>query len=65
MRTALLVADKKGEVVGKKHFDTVLRIGKEFENYMNVLRKGEADVIAEVKGDRLADLGGFQEVERP
>ncbi|KAL8897984.1 MAG: hypothetical protein Q9207_006925 [Kuettlingeria erythrocarpa] len=65
VRTALLVAEKKGEVVGKKHFDTVLRIGREFENYMNVLRKGEADVIAEVKGDRLADLGGFQEVERP
>ncbi|KAL8918837.1 MAG: hypothetical protein Q9208_007094 [Pyrenodesmia sp. 3 TL-2023] len=65
VRTALLVAEKKGEVVGKKHFDTVLRIGREFESYMNVLRKGEADVIAEVKGDRLADLSGFQEVERP
>ncbi|KAL8953414.1 MAG: hypothetical protein Q9222_000727 [Ikaeria aurantiellina] len=65
VRTALLVAEKKKETVSKKHFDTILRIGKEFENYMNVLRKGEADVIAEVKGDRLADLGGFQEVEKP
>lgn len=65
VRTALLVAEKKGEVVGRKHFETVLRIGREFEDYMNVLRKGEADVVAEVKGDRLADLGGFQEVERP
>ncbi|KAL8941963.1 MAG: hypothetical protein Q9216_001943 [Gyalolechia sp. 2 TL-2023] len=64
VRTALLVAEKKKEIVSRKHFETVLRIGKEFENYMNVLRKGEADVVAEVKGDRLADLGGFQEVER-
>ncbi|KAL8678206.1 MAG: hypothetical protein Q9186_005424 [Xanthomendoza sp. 1 TL-2023] len=62
VRTALLVAEKKKEVVGEKHFETVLRIGREFENYMSVLRKGDADVIAEVKGDRLADLGGFQEV---
>lgn len=59
------MAEKKKEVVGKKHFETVLRIGKEFESYMNVLRNGEADVVAEVKGERLADLGGFQEVERP
>lgn len=65
VRTALLVAEKKKETVGKKHFDTVLRIGKEFENYMNVLRKGEVDVVAEAKGDRLADLGGFQEVNNP
>ncbi|KAI4289373.1 MAG: hypothetical protein L6R35_001358 [Caloplaca aegaea] len=62
VRTALLVAEKKKEAVGQKHFETVLRIGREFESYMNVLRKGEADVVAEVKGDRLADLGGFQEV---
>ncbi|KAL8771618.1 MAG: hypothetical protein Q9209_003062 [Squamulea sp. 1 TL-2023] len=65
VRTALLVAEKKKESVGEKHFETVLRIGRDFENYMNVLRKGEADVIAEVKGDRLADLGGFQEVDKP
>ncbi|KAL8795715.1 MAG: hypothetical protein Q9182_007494 [Xanthomendoza sp. 2 TL-2023] len=62
VRTALLVAEKKKEVVSEKHFETVLRIGREFEDYMKVLRKGDADVIAEVKGDRLADLGGFQEV---
>ncbi|CAL8578347.1 hypothetical protein XPA_004136 [Xanthoria parietina] len=65
VRTALLVAEKKKETVGEKHFDTVLRIGREFESYMNVLRKGDADVIAEVKGDRLADLGGFQEIDKP
>ncbi|KAL8879103.1 MAG: hypothetical protein Q9198_003221 [Flavoplaca austrocitrina] len=65
VRTALLVAEKKKEVVSEKHFETVLRIGREFESYMNVLRKGDADVIAEVKGDRLADLGGFQEIDRP
>ncbi|KAL8726609.1 MAG: hypothetical protein Q9166_006644 [cf. Caloplaca sp. 2 TL-2023] len=65
VRTALLVAEKKKETVDKRHFETVLRIGKEFEAHMNVLRKGDADVIAEVKGDRLADLGGFQEVDAP
>ena len=65
VRTALLVAEKKKEVVSEKHFETVLRIGRDFESYMNVLRKGDADVIAEVKGDRLADLGGFQEIDRP
>ncbi|KAI4114724.1 MAG: hypothetical protein LQ345_004546 [Seirophora villosa] len=62
VRTALLVAEKQKQPVGQRHFETVLRIGREFESYMNVLRKGEADVVAEVKGDRLADLGGFQEV---
>ncbi|KAL8861641.1 MAG: hypothetical protein Q9178_001842 [Gyalolechia marmorata] len=65
VRTALLVAEKKKEIVSEKHFETILRIGREFDSYMNVLRKGEADVIAEVKGDRLADLGGFQEIDRP
>ncbi|KAL8997627.1 MAG: hypothetical protein Q9169_003175 [Polycauliona sp. 2 TL-2023] len=65
VRTALLVAQRKKETVAEKHFDTVLRIGREFESYMNVLRKGDADVIAEVKGDRLADLGGFQEIDKP
>ncbi|KAL8872076.1 MAG: hypothetical protein Q9174_002234 [Haloplaca sp. 1 TL-2023] len=40
VRTALLVAEKKNELVSAKHFETVLRIGKEFENYMYILRQG-------------------------
>lgn len=48
VRTALMVAEKKKEVVGKKHFETVLRIGKEFENYMYVLKKGETDGMADL-----------------
>ncbi|KAI4205353.1 MAG: hypothetical protein LQ350_000393 [Teloschistes chrysophthalmus] len=47
VRTALMVAEKKKEVVGKKHFETVLRVGKEFENYMYVLKKGETDGMAD------------------
>lgn len=43
----------------------VLRIGKEFSSYMSALQKGEAEEVAESKGDRLADLSGFQEIERP
>ncbi|KAL8702970.1 MAG: hypothetical protein Q9201_003853 [Fulgogasparrea decipioides] len=46
VRTALLVAEKKKEIVSKKHFETVLRIGKEFENYMFILKKGEADELS-------------------
>lgn len=65
VRTAMLVAEKKKQTVGQEHFETVLRIGKEFSSYMSALQKGEAEEVAESKGDRLADLGGFQEVERP
>ncbi|KAL8720922.1 MAG: hypothetical protein Q9181_007817 [Wetmoreana brouardii] len=46
VRTALLVAEKKKEIVSRKHFETVLRIGKEFENFMFVLKKGEADELS-------------------
>lgn len=65
VRTAMLIAEKKKQTVGQQHFETVLRIGKEFSSYMSALQKGEAEEVAEGKGDRLADLGGFQEVERP
>ncbi|MCJ1264429.1 hypothetical protein MMC22_004300 [Lobaria immixta] len=65
VRTAMLVAEKKKQTVGQEHFETVLRIGKEFSSYMSALQEGEAEEVAEGKGDRLADLGGFQEVERP
>ena len=61
----MLIAEKKKQTVGKEHFETVLRIDKEFTSYMSALQKGETEEVAEGKGDRLADLGGFQEVERP
>ncbi|KAL8692685.1 MAG: hypothetical protein Q9218_002334 [Villophora microphyllina] len=48
VRTALLVAEKKKETVSKKHFETILRIGKEFENYMYMLKKGETDGMADL-----------------
>ncbi|MCJ1463470.1 hypothetical protein MMC07_002077 [Pseudocyphellaria aurata] len=65
VRTAMLIAEKKKQRLGQQHFETVLRIGKEFSSYMSALQKGEAEEVAEGKGDRLADLGGFQEVEKP
>ena len=34
VRTALVVAEKKGEMVGEKEFETVLKIGREFEGYV-------------------------------
>ena len=52
VRTALVVAEKKGAMVGEKEFETVLKIGREFENYMGMLGKGEVN----------AGLEGFQEV---
>ncbi|KAL9595503.1 MAG: hypothetical protein Q9219_006401 [cf. Caloplaca sp. 3 TL-2023] len=63
VRTALLVAEKEGKAVGKEHFERVLKIGREFEGYMSALKKVDgAEGRAERRGERLADLGGFQEV---
>lgn len=63
IRTALLVAEKKQETVGEKHFETVLKIGREFTGYMSALQDGDEATVAESQGKRLADLAGFQEVE--
>lgn len=52
VRTALVLAEKKGEMVGEKDFETVLKIGRDFEGYMGTLGKGEVN----------AGLEGFQEV---
>lgn len=52
VRTALVLAEKKGKMVGKDEFETVLKIGREFEGYMGMLGKGEVN----------AGLEGFQEV---
>ena len=37
VRTALVVAEKKGEMVGEKEFETVLKIGREFEGYVSLV----------------------------
>ena len=57
VRTALVVAEKKGGMVGEREFETVLRIGREFDGYMGALGKRE--------GVERGALEGFMEVERP
>lgn len=63
VRTAMLVAEKKKEAPSKAHFDTVLKIGRDFERYMSALKIGEPDAVAEKKGERLAGVEGFYEVQ--
>lgn len=65
IRTAMLVAEKKKEVPGQQHFETVLKIGRDFEEYMSTLQFAGPEEVAERKGDRLAGYEGFQEVEKP
>lgn len=57
------MAEKKQETIGEKHFETVLKIGREFTGYMSALQDGDEATVAESQGKRLADLAGFQEVE--
>ncbi|KAG7004914.1 hypothetical protein G7Y79_00022g051350 [Physcia stellaris] len=65
VRTAMLVAEKKKQVPAKAHFETVLKIGRDFERYMSALQRAEPEAVAEKKGERLAGVEGFLEVERP
>lgn len=65
VRTTMLVADRKNEAPNERHFETVLKIGRDFEQYLSALQMGDADYVAERKGDRLAAYERFQEVERP
>ena len=58
VRTALVMAEKKGEMVGEREFETVLRIGREFEGYMGSLGKREG------MGVEKGALEGFMEVGR-
>ena len=57
VRTAMVVAEKKGEVLGRGHFETVLRLGGVFEGYMRALKGSEGEV-AERRGERLAEEEG-------
>ena len=61
VRTAMLVAEKKKEAPSQQHFETVLKIGRDFEQYMGALRP-DLDGMVEKRGERLAGYEGFQEV---
>lgn len=56
VRSALALAQDKGEKVSAEHFNTVIRLGNTFTRYMHSLQKLESDEVAQVKGDRLADM---------
>jgi len=57
VRTALVVAQKNGDMVGEKDFETVLRISREFEGYIGgLVQRG---------GVERGALEGFMEIEKP
>ncbi|KAI1412092.1 hypothetical protein F5Y13DRAFT_51031 [Hypoxylon sp. FL1857] len=56
VRSALALAQNKQERLCVKHFNTVIRLGNTFTQYMTRLQKVEADELAQVKGDRLAEM---------
>ncbi|KAI1459643.1 hypothetical protein F4805DRAFT_419753 [Annulohypoxylon moriforme] len=59
VRSALALAQNKQEKLCAKHFNTVIRLGNTFTQYMTKLQKVEADELAQVKGDRLAEMGSL------
>ncbi|KAI0886592.1 uncharacterized protein GGS22DRAFT_198988 [Annulohypoxylon maeteangense] len=59
VRSALALAQNKQERLCAKHFNTVIRLGNTFTKYMTRLQKVEADELAQVKGDRLAEMGSL------
>ncbi|OTA99037.1 hypothetical protein M426DRAFT_325499 [Hypoxylon sp. CI-4A] len=56
VRSALALAQNKKERLSAKHFNTVIKFGNTFTQYMTRLQKVEADELAQVKGDRLAEM---------
>ncbi|KAK4064191.1 uncharacterized protein Triagg1_9170 [Trichoderma aggressivum f. europaeum] len=56
VRSALALAEDKGVKPNASHFNTVIRLGNAFTQYMKHLRKVEEDEIAQIKGDRLANM---------
>jgi hypothetical protein len=64
VRTALVVAERKGCVVGELEFEQVLRIGRDFEGYMGFLRGEGGEKRRGGRGERLEGLEGFMEVVR-
>ncbi len=59
VRTALVVAQKSGVMVGEAEFETVLRISREFEGYMGGLTQTQRG------GVERGQLEGFMEIEKP
>ncbi len=59
VRTALVVAQKSGVMVGEAEFETVLRISSEFEGYMAGLTQTQRG------GVERGQLEGFMEIEKP
>jgi len=58
----LVVAERKGCVVGEGEFEQVLRIGRDFEGYMGVLRGEGGEKRRGGRGEGLEGLEGFMEV---
>lgn len=56
VRSALALAQDKGETLAAKHFNTVIELGNTFTQYLRKLQKLESDELAQVKGDRLAEM---------
>ncbi|KAI2466178.1 hypothetical protein F4781DRAFT_445414 [Annulohypoxylon bovei var. microspora] len=56
VRSALALAQNKQETLSAKHFNTVIKLGNIFAQYMTKLHKVEADDLAQVKGDRLSEM---------
>ncbi|KAI0145610.1 hypothetical protein GGR57DRAFT_506803 [Xylariaceae sp. FL1272] len=56
VRSALALAQDKGEIISATHINTVIRLGKTFNTYLNKLQKMDLEEVAQVKGDRLAEM---------
>lgn len=52
----LTLAEDKGVKPNASHFNTAIRLGNAFTQYMKHLRKVGEDEIAQIKGDRLANM---------
>lgn len=61
--TAKVLADKKGRMLGAREIETMLKLGREFEERAGYLQmEKEKDAEKEKEKD---DLGGFEQVEKP
>ena len=69
IRTARIMAEKKGKMVGCKEVESVLKIGRQFEERAGHSEKEkekekEKDKKAEIEKDK-EDFEGFEQVEKP
>ncbi|KAH8664638.1 P-loop containing nucleoside triphosphate hydrolase protein [Xylariales sp. PMI_506] len=63
VRSAIALAQDKGERLSAKHFETVISLTNTFSKYMHRLQKLEADELAQIKGDRLSDMSNLMTLE--